>query len=178
MADNSDDELPPELESLYNYNTETKGNKLILVQTNTSTNKESPLELNIGDCIRFIRRPNNLDETISAKIIGFLKSQGGEIRGIQYLPWKPQNKRYANPTVPPRAILLDDFSPLGDYKTIKKVNCNEQHASYSLVKSRISSTIIKNKGGKKRTKKYKLKKRGPKKQINVRLRAKRGIKRS
>ena len=170
MADDSDDDGPPDLEPLYNYNTETKGNKLILVQTNTSTHVELRIELNIDDCIRFIRRPNKLDETISAKIIGFLISKD-KITGIQYLPWKPQIQQYANPTVPPRAILLDDFSPLGDYTTIKKINCNEQQASYSLVKSRILSTISKNKGGKKRTKKYK-----SKKQKSVCLRAKRGIK--
>lgn len=111
MADDSDDEMPPDIEPLYNYKTETKGNKLILVETNTSTNKESRLQLNIGDCIQFTRTPNISDETISAKIIGFLISKD-EIIGIQYLPWNPQNQQYANSTVPPRAILLNNLNLL------------------------------------------------------------------
>jgi hypothetical protein len=160
-SEKSDDDGPPDLEPLYDYTTKTKGNNLIIVQTHISTKKELTLELKIGDCIRFIRRPNGNPETVSAKIIGFLQGRGGIITGIQYLTWKPEIKKYADHTFPPRKISLEYISDLGDYTTIEKVNCNEPQAPYSLVKGRISSII--NKKGGKNTKKRKSGKRGTKK---------------
>ena len=142
----SDDEELPEMTKIYTHETIQYGNTKILRLIQDYKGTSRYIDLKIGDCIRFVRYVNK-EETVSAKIIGFQISSSN-ITGIEYLTWKPEIKNYAKHTTPERVILLDEFSPLGDYTTITKIICPDVQESSSLVFGRIR-TPIKKIGGKK-----------------------------
>jgi hypothetical protein len=153
----SDDEELPEMTKIYTHETIQYGNTKILRLIQDYKGTPRYIDLKIGDCIRFVRYVNK-EETVSAKIIGFQISSSN-ITGIEYLTWKPEIKNYAKNTFPERVILLDEFSPLGDYTTITKINCPDVQESSSLVNGRIRTTINKKKIGGKKNKSRKRRKR-------------------
>ncbi len=62
-----------------------------------------PISYNLttNDCIRFISQPTN--KIVIAKILGFQYS-GDTITGIEYLPYRVEQNRWASYVIPPRVI--------------------------------------------------------------------------